>query len=74
MITPSKRTYSSRVFTATIMKVVYGIELRDADHRYVKVAEDAMHAIAVAGVPGAFLVDILPAREFACHRFLLYSC
>ena len=56
------------------MKVVYGIELRDADHRYVKVAEDAMHAIAVAGVPGAFLVDILPTREFACHRFLLYSC
>jgi len=47
---------------ATIMKIVYGIEIADKcdEDRYVSVAEEALFAMAIAARPGAFLVDMLP--------------
>ncbi|KAF8586652.1 cytochrome P450 [Ramaria rubella] len=48
---------------AIIMEVTYGFNVRPGD-RYLEVAEKAMEAMAEAGVPGAFLVDILPILKY----------
>lgn len=54
-------THSS-VFAAVIMDVVYGIKIEDSkDDPYVATIQGAMEGIAVAGVPGSFLVDYLPS-------------
>lgn len=42
------------------MQVSYGIRIRDSDDSYVDIAEKVMGSIAVAGNPGAFLVDTIP--------------
>lgn len=49
---------------STIMKLVYGIEISERDDVYIDVAEQAVDGMAKAAVPGAFLVEILPIREF----------
>lgn len=45
---------------ATIMSVVYGLDISDTSDRYLEVAEKSISQIAQAGVPGTFLVDMLP--------------
>ena len=45
------------------MQVSYGIKIQDSDDSYVDIAEKVMGSIAVAGNPGAFLVDTIPIRE-----------
>ena len=59
-------------FTATIMNVVYGFELKNTHHRFVEVAEEAVRTAGEAAAPGAYLVDILPARESTHPAFALY--
>ncbi|KAF9044365.1 cytochrome P450 [Panaeolus papilionaceus] len=50
------------VFAAVIMDVVYGIKIEDSkDDPYVATIQGAMEGLAVAGVPGSFLVDYLPS-------------
>lgn len=46
-----------------ILKIGYGYqaESHDEDH-FVHMASDAMEKFARAGVPGAFMVDMLPFR------------
>ena len=39
-----------------IMDVTYGIDIRSSDDRYIGIAEETMHALSIASVPGAFLV------------------
>ncbi|KDQ59104.1 hypothetical protein JAAARDRAFT_33832 [Jaapia argillacea MUCL 33604] len=51
-------------FTATILDVMYGIRVKDQDDDYVKTAEDFMDSLIETGVPGAFLVDILPILKY----------
>jgi hypothetical protein len=46
-----------------MMDVVYGVELKDANHPFVAIAEETLRAAHVAAVPGAFLVDIFPWCE-----------
>jgi len=46
------------------MKLVYGIQIAERDDVYIEVAEQAVDGMAKAAVPGAFLVEILPIREF----------
>jgi hypothetical protein len=41
---------------ALVMNVTYGINVLPSNDPYIRLAEDAMHAISIAGVPGAFLV------------------
>lgn len=44
-------------FAATIMKVTYGIEVKDADNEYIHLAENAIIGFNAAAQPGRFLVD-----------------
>lgn len=45
------------------MDVVYGIDVLASNDPYVETAEKALASVAVAGTPGAFLVDFFPIRE-----------
>lgn len=47
---------------ATIKSVVYGLESQGDDDKYIKLADEVIRRGAKATVPGAFLVDIIPAR------------
>ena len=42
------------------MRVTYGIEIQERHDPYVTAAELTVQHIADGGVPGAFLVDIIP--------------
>lgn len=51
-------------FAETITKVVYGIDLaKDPSNEYIHLTERVLEAVAVATLPGRFLVDYLPLRE-----------
>lgn len=48
------------------MDVTYGIKVKSTNDPYVKIAEEAMHGLAIACVPGTFLV-VSPAL-YPAHR------
>ncbi|EIM81797.1 cytochrome P450 [Stereum hirsutum FP-91666 SS1] len=50
------RLYAERI----ILSVTYGLPIDVADNEYVTQAEETMHIISDAMVPGAFLCDLLP--------------
>lgn len=43
------------------MSVAYGITVEDSSDSYISNAEEALMGAAEAGIPGAFLVDLIPA-------------
>ncbi|KAL1937769.1 hypothetical protein VTO73DRAFT_12922 [Trametes versicolor] len=47
-------------FGASIMKIVYGLEVADDDDKYVMIARRALDVFNYFMVPGRFLVDSLP--------------
>jgi len=47
-----------------MMDVTYGIGVHSSDDPYIHIAKDAMHGMSVASVPGAFLVDTIPALKY----------
>ncbi|KAJ7844804.1 cytochrome P450 [Mycena leptocephala] len=49
---------------ALMMDVTYGIDVRSSDDRYIGIAEEAMHGLSVASIPGTFLVDTIPALKY----------
>ncbi|KAJ7648325.1 cytochrome P450 [Mycena polygramma] len=49
---------------ALMMDVTYGITVRDTDDPYIRIAKDAMHAMSFATIPGAFLVESIPALKY----------
>jgi len=57
----------ARTVGATIMDVVYGIQVTGKHDHYITIAEKALQIFALAAPPGAFLVDLLPARSFDPH-------
>ncbi|KAJ3560787.1 hypothetical protein NP233_g10605 [Leucocoprinus birnbaumii] len=48
----------------TIMSVAYGIDIKPKDDPYIQTAEEGVHGLVAAGVPGAFLVDMLPFLKY----------
>ncbi|KAH9483726.1 Cytochrome P450 monooxygenase COX2 [Psilocybe cubensis] len=52
------------MFAATIMRVVYGIRIKDSTDPSVAAAEKALEILNTAGTPGAFLVDVLPILKY----------
>lgn len=46
------------------MGIAYGIDIREENGRYLKIAEEALVSTNTAGVPGTFLVDFLPFRAY----------
>lgn len=46
------------------MDIAYGIEVLPEDDPYIKTARDGMSSVALAGAPGAFLVDTFPLLRY----------
>lgn len=47
-----------------IMSITYGIDTLPERDPYVTAAEDALHAVVMAAIPGTFLVDSLPFLKY----------
>ncbi|KAF7373048.1 Cytochrome P450 [Mycena sanguinolenta] len=47
-----------------IMNITYGIDIQGADDKYIRTAKEAVESISIASVPGAFLVDSIPALKY----------
>ncbi|KAM5539388.1 hypothetical protein V8D89_006840 [Ganoderma adspersum] len=52
------------VFSATLLKVVYGIDIDDGDHEIVRDIREAVEGISEGFVPGKFLVDYIPWLKY----------
>jgi hypothetical protein len=51
------------------MKICYGIAVLEHNDPYIAIAKEAIEGIAEAGVPGAFLVDLLPVLKYVPSWF-----
>jgi hypothetical protein len=47
-----------------VLSITYGIEPEGEDDPYIRISEEAIHYLVEAAVPGAFLVDIIPAMKY----------
>lgn len=50
----------SRITAATVVKIVYGMDIDDMDDEYVQLAEMTMQGLAKGHIPGAFWVEYFP--------------
>nr|VWO98686.1 Aspartate aminotransferase (EC [Ganoderma boninense] len=58
---PEKLTYNLRhLAAATIMAMVYDIDVKSLDDPYIHTAEEAGDAVSATTIAGSFLVDIIP--------------
>ena len=51
------------------MKIGYGIAVRETNDPYISVAEEVLDGLTRAGVPGAFLVDLIPILKYVPSWF-----
>jgi hypothetical protein len=54
-----------------ILSIAYGVNVESESDRFFSASEDAMGAVDIALMPGAFLVDALPIRMSSGQKFLL---
>lgn len=47
----------------TIISIAYGLDVLPKDDPYIATAEKGVHPVVIAAVPGAFLVDVIPALK-----------
>ena len=47
-----------------VLSTLYSLDLKEPYDPYVEIGENAMSGFSVAGFPGKFLVDIIPACEY----------
>jgi hypothetical protein len=52
------------------MSVAYGISVKESDDPYILNLEEALNGIVEAGIPGAFLVDLIPILKHVPDWFL----
>lgn len=52
------------LFSATLLKVVYGIDIDDGDHELTQGIRAALEGFAESLVPGKFLVEFIPWLEY----------
>ena len=57
------------LFSATVMKIAYGIDVQDNDDPYISLAEEALHGLNQAATPGAFWVDLFPILKYVPSWF-----
>ena len=51
------------------MSVTYGISVKESNDPYISNVEEALKGIAEAGIPGAFLVDLIPSLKYVPDWF-----
>ena len=59
----------TRLVGSTTLSMTYSINVRPYNDPYIKIAEEAMLAIAELLIPGAFLVDIIPILKYVPEWF-----
>lgn len=50
-------------FGQMALKLVYGLDITDSQDQYLVVGQEVMHAFCECGIPGRFLVDMIPFRK-----------
>ena len=53
---------------STIIDVVYGIDSENNNY-FINIADEAVRLFSLAVTPGAFMVDLIPARKYRDHIF-----
>ncbi|RDB18406.1 hypothetical protein Hypma_000372 [Hypsizygus marmoreus] len=48
----------------TVISIAYGLEVQPKNDLFIETAEKGVHPLVAAGVPGAFLVDVIPALKY----------
>lgn len=48
----------------SIISIAYGLDVIAKDDPYITIAETAVYPLTIAVVPGAFLVDAIPALKY----------
>jgi cytochrome P450 len=64
---PSSGTLSTDVrlnVGQTIMKIVYGLDVKDASSEFISLPEQLSRSLGESVMPGRFLVDLIPASKF----------
>ncbi|EDR10167.1 uncharacterized protein LACBIDRAFT_248655 [Laccaria bicolor S238N-H82] len=56
-------------FASSIMSVSYGLPVLEFDDPYIALAEETVRGAAEAGIPGTFLVDLLPVLKYVPSWF-----
>ena len=51
------------------MKIGYGIAVQESNDPYISIAEEVMSGVSEAGIPGAFLVDLIPILKYVPSWF-----
>ncbi|KAF9466030.1 cytochrome P450 [Collybia nuda] len=65
LVTPETFAHHIRfTFAAMIMDICYGIKVSETNDPYISIAEEALDGITQAGIPGQFLVDLLPILKY----------
>jgi hypothetical protein len=54
----------SRLTGSLALSVAYGMETDTADNQYIRLYRKMIGSLGRAAVPGAFVVDVFPLREF----------
>ena len=54
---------------STIISTTYSIKVRPSNDPYIKIADEAMSAVAELLIPGSFLVDIIPILKHVPEWF-----
>ena len=54
---------------STTLSMTYSVNIRPYNDPYIKIAEEALGAIAELLIPGAFLVDIIPILKYVPEWF-----
>jgi len=57
-----KKSFFDSLAASTIMRVTYGIEVKETNDIYITAAEKAVHTMSATANPGSFVVDTLPIR------------
>jgi hypothetical protein len=50
------------------LSIAYGVNIESENDKFYSASEEAMAAVDIALMPGAFLVDLFPIRMCSCQR------
>ena len=64
-----KTIWGKSLFAASVMKISYGIDVKESDDPYLAIAEDALDGVNQAAIPGAFWVDLFPILKYVPSWF-----
>lgn len=62
-------TNLQRALASTIISIAYGIKISGFDDPYIVNIEESSKGFNLAGIPGSFLVDLIPALKYVPSWF-----